>query len=61
MNVTDIFAIIGAVVSLASIIVKLTKTDVDDKILNKVISFLDYFSVFLKDSDKKILDANKKK
>lgn len=41
-----ILAWIGAIVSCASIIVKLTPTTKDDTILEKVINFLDYFSVF---------------
>lgn len=40
-----ILAWIGAIVSCASIIVKLTPTTKDDTILEKVINFLDYFSV----------------
>jgi hypothetical protein len=41
-----IFALIGALVSCASLIVKLTPTTKDDSILEKVINFIDYFSVF---------------
>lgn len=44
-NVDSVFAIIGGVVSVASIIVKLTPTTKDDSVLEKVINFLDYFSV----------------
>ena len=40
-----ILAWIGGIVSCASIIVKLTPTTKDDTILEKVINFLDYFSV----------------
>lgn len=40
-----ILAWIGAVVSCASIIVKLTPTTKDDSVLEKVVNFLDYFSV----------------
>lgn len=45
-NADSFFAIIGGVVSVASIIVKLTPTTKDDSVLEKVINVLDYFSVF---------------
>jgi hypothetical protein len=41
----DILAVIGAVVSLATIIVGLTPTTKDDEILGKIVRVLDYFSV----------------
>jgi len=41
----DILAIIGAVVSLATLIVGLTPTTKDDEILGKIVRVLDYFSV----------------
>lgn len=41
----DILAIIGAVVSLATLIVGLTPTTKDDEILGKIVRFLDMFSV----------------
>lgn len=41
----DILAVIGAVVSLATLIVGLTPTTKDDEILGKVVRFLDLFSV----------------
>lgn len=44
-NAETIFAWVGAIVSCASIIVKLTPTTKDDTVLEKVINFLDYFSV----------------
>lgn len=44
-NIDSVFAVIGGVVSVASIIVKLTPTTKDDSVLEKVINFLDYFSV----------------
>ena len=40
-----ILAWIGAIVSCASIIVKLTPTTKDDSVLEKIVNFLDYFSV----------------
>lgn len=44
-NVETIFAWVGAIVSCASIIVKLTPTTKDDSVLEKIINFIDYFSV----------------
>lgn len=44
-NVDSVFAVIGGIVSVASIIVKLTPTTKDDSVLEKVINFLDHFSV----------------
>ncbi len=41
----DILSVIGAVVSLATLIVGLTPTTKDDEILGKVVRFLDLFSV----------------
>ncbi len=41
----DILAIIGAVVSLATLIVGITPTTKDDEILGKIVRFLDMFSV----------------
>lgn len=52
----DILAIYGGIVAVSTIIVKWTKTDKDDKILNKIIEFFDLFSTAFKDSDKKILE-----
>ena len=45
MNAETILAWVGGIVSCASIIVKLTPTTKDDSVLEKVINFLDYFSV----------------
>ena len=44
-NWESILAIIGGVVSVATIIVKLTKTETDDKILAKIIKVLSIFSL----------------
>jgi hypothetical protein len=41
----DALAIIGGLVTIASVIVKLTPTVKDDSILAAVVKFLDYFSV----------------
>lgn len=44
-NAETILAWIGGIVSCASIIVKLTPTTKDDSVLEKIVNFLDYFSV----------------
>ncbi len=41
----DVLAAIGALVTCASVIVRLTPSQKDDAILAKVIAFLDHFSV----------------
>jgi hypothetical protein len=43
---TEIFAAIGALVTAASVIVKLTPTQSDDAILAKVVNVLNHLSVF---------------
>lgn len=48
-NWQDILAIIGGVVSVASVVVKLTPTQKDDTVLDKIISVLVYFSIYNKD------------
>lgn len=48
-NWQDILAIVGGVVTIASVIVKLTPSQKDDTILGKVISVLVYFSLYNKD------------
>lgn len=45
LNAETVLAWVGGIVSCASIIVKLTPTTKDDSVLEKVINFLDYFSV----------------
>lgn len=55
-NVDTVFAWIGAIVSCASIIVKLTPTTKDDSILEKVINVLDYVSVFNTKKNQEKLD-----
>ena len=44
-NWSNVLAIIGGVVSVASLVVKLTPSQADDAVLAKVIKVLDYFSV----------------
>lgn len=54
----ELLAIIGGVVSVASIIIKLTPTDKDNKVLEKIINFLAKFSIInTKEDQKKINNA----
>jgi len=48
-NYVNILAIVGAVVGLASAIVKITPTQKDDAILAKIISVLEVLSIYNKD------------
>lgn len=45
LHYNDLLAIIGGVVSVSTLIVKLTPNTRDDEILNKIVNFLDKFSV----------------
>lgn len=49
VNYVNILAVVGAVVGLASIIVKLTPTQKDDTILAKIVSVLEVLSLYNKD------------
>lgn len=44
-NWTDILAIIGGIVSVATVVVKLTPTQKDDAVLAKIVAVLDRFSI----------------
>lgn len=55
-NAETILAWVGGIVSCASIIVKLTPTTKDDSVLEKVINFLDHFSVFNTKKNQEKLD-----
>ena len=44
----EVLAIIGAIVSVASMIVALTPSTKDDEIVGKIILFIEKFSVFTK-------------
>lgn len=60
-HLDDLLAIYGALVAICTVIVKYTKTDKDDKILNKVVKFADLFSTVLtKEDAEKIAKATKK-
>ena len=55
----EILAIIGGIVSVASIIVKLTPTTKDDNVLNAIVNFLAKFSIFNTKEDQKRIDNAK--
>ena len=55
----ELLAIIGGVVSIATIIVKLTQTDKDNKVLEKIINFLAKFSIINTKEDQKKIDNAK--
>lgn len=55
----ELLAIIGGVVSIASIIVKLTPTTKDDNVLNTIINFLAKFSIVNTNLDQKKIDNAK--
>ena len=61
-NWETIFAIWGALVTVCSVIVKITPTQKDDNILAKVVKWADVFSVvFTKEDAETIAKALKKK
>ena len=55
----ELLAIIGGIVSIATIIVKLTPTDKDNKVLEKIINFLEKFSIINTKEDQKKIDNAK--
>lgn len=56
----EMLAIIGGIVSIATIITKLTRTKRDDEILAKIINVLAKLSIVNTKQDAKILEAAKK-
>lgn len=62
MNIyyNDIFAIIGGIVSIATMIVKITPSTKDDEILDKLIKFISVFSVINTKKDQNILNSIRK-
>lgn len=62
MHYDEILAIIGGIVSIATIIVKLTPTTKDDEVLDKIIKILAKFSLVNTKSDQEKIDCftNKK-
>lgn len=57
-NWKNILAIIGGVVSVATMIVKLTPTTKDDAILTIIVNILDNLSIVNTKENQKILDEN---
>ena len=55
----ELLAIIGGIVSVASIIVKLTPTTKDDNVLKAVVNFLAKFSIVNTKEDQKKIDNAK--
>ena len=58
---TDLLAIIGGIVSIATVIVKLTPTTKDDDILTKIVNLLEKFSLVNTKTNQEIIDSNKSK
>lgn len=60
-NIETILAIWGALVALCTAIVKLTPTDKDNRVVEKIVKWADVFSVvFTKEDAEKIANATKK-
>ena len=59
LHYDDILAIIGGIVSIATIIVKLTPSTKDDEILNKIINVLSKLSIINTKEDTKIIEEVK--
>ena len=57
----DILAIIGAIVSIATIIVKITPTEKDDVVLTKIVNMLSKLSLVNTKTEEKILKEAKDK
>lgn len=55
----DLLALYGGLVAICTVIVKITPSDKDDKILAKVVKFADLFSTVFTKEDKAILDSKK--
>ena len=55
-NWENILAIYGGVVAISTVVVKWTKTDKDNKVLNKIIAFFDLFSTAFSKADKELLE-----
>jgi len=51
----DCLAIYGGIVAICTVIVKLTPNTKDNEVLDKIISFIDYFSTAFKKEDKEKL------
>lgn len=57
----DILAIIGGLVTVCSVITRLTPTTKDDAILSKIVNVLSELSIYNTKSDQKIINESKKK
>ena len=55
----DILAIIGGIVSVATIITKLTPSTKDDEILTKIVNIISKFSVVNTKNDQEKIDGGK--
>lgn len=55
----ELLAIIGGIISIATIIVKLTPTTKDDTVLDKIISILSKFSIVNTKKDQEKIDNAK--
>ena len=58
---TDLLAILGGIISIATIIVKLTPTTKDDAILTKIINLLEKFSLVNTKANQDVIDNSKSK
>ena len=58
-NYNSVLQIIGSVVSIATIIVKITPTTKDDTALNNIIELVSKFSIVNTKTDQEIIDNNK--
>lgn len=58
---TDLLAILGGIISIATIIVKLTPTTKDDAILSKIINLLEKFSLVNTKANQDVIDNSKSK
>lgn len=59
LHYDEILAIIGGIVSIATIITKLTRTKRDDEILAKIVNILSKLSIVNTKQDEKILEQAK--
>lgn len=59
--ITSTVVIIVALLVIANVIVKFTKTTKDDVVLNKIISILEKFSIFKRELEKSGLKSSKDK
>lgn len=57
----ELLAILGGIVSIATVIVKLTPTTKDDAILTKIVNILEKFSLVNTKTNQDIIDNNKSK